>query len=336
MSGSEAGVRRPKGRLAQAEWDRCRPARSRGALATIATTMLVVTVGCESGREAREETSREATRLSVVCTTGMVAELVRNVGGPLVEVHTLMGEGVDPHLYKVSPGDVRALIRGDAVFYSGHHLEGKMGEVFRRLGRRKTTVPVAEGIDESRLIDLGAGRPDPHLWFDVGLWSTGVGVVRDALVELDPVNKEIYIENASAYLVDLWALDEECRVAIRSIPKERRMLVTAHDAFAYFGRAYGVEVRGIQGISTESEAGVSDVNALVELLVNRDIPAVFVESSVGDRNVRALVEGCAARGHALRIGGSLYSDAMGQTGTPEGTYIGMVRHNVRTIVEALR
>lgn len=274
--------------------------------------------------------------MRIVCTTGMVADLVRRVGGSRVTVRALMGEGVDPHLYKASPGDVRALISCDAVFYSGHHLEGKMGEVFRRLGRRKPTVPVTEGINEARLLQVGGGRPDPHLWFDVGLWSQGVEVVREALDSLDPAHAANFDANAAAYREELKALDDECRAVVGSIPKPRRVLVTAHDAFGYFGRAYGLEVRGIQGISTESEAGVREVNDLVDLLVSRRIPAVFVESSVSDRNIRALVEGSAARGHRLKIGGSLYSDAMGKDGTPAGTYVGMVRHNARTIAEALR
>lgn len=331
----DAGEGWLRNRVAWAASSRCSPWGGPDRFATVVLAALIVATGCAPG-DSVEGLNPGDERLDVVCTTGMVGDLIERVGGSRVRVHTLMGEGVDPHLYKVSPGDVRALIRGDAVFYSGHHLEGKMGEVFRRLGRRKLTVPVTERIDESRLLDLGVGRPDPHLWFDVELWSNGVDVVRDALIELDPENAATYEGKAAEYEAELRALDAECRAAVGSIPRSRRVLVTAHDAFGYFGRAYGIEVRGIQGISTESEAGVGEVNELVELLVSEEIPAVFVESSVSDRNVRALVEGCAARGHRLRIGGSLYSDAMGRPGTPEGTYVGMVRHNVRTIVEALR
>ncbi|WP_197446657.1 metal ABC transporter solute-binding protein, Zn/Mn family [Tautonia plasticadhaerens] len=274
--------------------------------------------------------------IGVVCTTGMVAEVVERVGGDRVSVSSLMGAGVDPHLYKPSPGDITALSGADAIFYSGLHLEGKMGDVLERLGRSKPAVPVAEGIPPDRLIDLVGGQVDPHAWFDVALWSGVIEVVRDALTDFDPASAADYARNAEAYRAELAGLDAEVRSRIAEIPEGRRLLVTAHDAFGYFGRAYGVEVRGIQGISTESEAGVREINDLVDLLVARRIPAVFVESSVSDRNVRALVEGCEARGHRVRIGGQLYSDAMGEAGTPEGTYPGMVRHNVDTIAEALR
>jgi manganese/zinc/iron transport system substrate-binding protein len=308
----------------------------RGWLVPVALALMVITAGCDSIDVGRLAKTGDERKVRVVCTTGMVADLAERIGGPFVEVRALMGEGVDPHLYKASPGDVRALVRSDLIFYSGHHLEGKMGEVFRRLARRKPTIAVTEGIDPSRLLDFGGGKPDPHLWFDVALWSNGVKPVYETLTKFDPKHAAIYEQNACAYLKELTELDEECRLRIASIPKPRRVLVTAHDAFGYFGRAYGLEVRGIQGISTESEAGVREVNDLVELLTSRRIPAVFVETSVSDRNIQALVEGCHARGHSLKIGGSLFSDAMGRPGTPEGTYVGMVRHNVATISEALR
>jgi manganese/zinc/iron transport system substrate-binding protein len=274
--------------------------------------------------------------IEVVCTTGMVAEVVDRVGGERVRVSSLMGAGVDPHLYKPSPGDISALSRADAVFFSGLHLEGKMGDVLERLGRSKPAVAVAEGIEPDRLIDLEGGQVDPHVWFDVALWSETIEVVREAMTIFDPSSADAYARNAEAYRSELAELDTEVRSRIAEIPEDRRMLVTAHDAFGYFGRAYTVEVRGIQGISTESEAGVREINELVDELVARRIPAVFVESSVSDRNVRALVEGCEARGHRVRIGGQLYSDAMGAAGTSEGTYPGMVRHNVETIAEVLR
>lgn len=270
------------------------------------------------------------------CTTGMVADLAREVGGSRVRVERLMGEGVDPHLYKPSIRDVGKLNRADGLFYNGLRLEGKMGGVFERLERRKPTRAVTSGVAPERLLDLEEGHPDPHLWFDVAAWSAGVDVVRDLLIELDPEGASEYAANAARYRRQLEDLDRECREAIATIPESRRVLVTAHDAFHYFGRAYGLEVRAIQGVSTESEAGVRSINELVDFLVSRKIGAVFVESTIPDRNVRALVEGCRARGHAVRIGGELYSDAMGRDGTPEGTYVGMVRHNVRAIVEALR
>ena len=274
--------------------------------------------------------------IDVVCTTGMVADLVRNVGGDKVKVTQLMGEGVDPHLYKASPGDVNLLSGADAIFYSGLHLEGKMADVFVRMARKKPTFAVTEYIPEERILENPEGAFDPHLWFDVSLWREAAGVVRDALKAFDPPHAAEYQGRADAYQAELARLHDYAKAQLATIPKERRVLVTAHDAFRYFGRAYDVEVKGIQGISTESEAGVREVNALVNFLVERKVKAVFVESSVSDKNVRALLEGCRARGHTVAIGGELFSDAMGKDGTPAGTYVGMVRHNVDTIVKALK
>jgi manganese/zinc/iron transport system substrate-binding protein len=274
--------------------------------------------------------------IDVVCTTGMVADLARHVGGDRVKVTQLMGEGVDPHLYKASPGDVNRLGRADLIFYSGLHLEGKMADVFVRMARRKPTFAVTEYIAEGRILDSPDGAYDPHLWFDVSLWREAAGVVRDVLKTFDPKHAAEYQRRADTYQVELDKLHEYAKKQLASIPKERRVLVTAHDAFRYFGRAYDVEVKGIQGISTESEAGVREVNALVDFLVRRKVKAVFVESSVSDRNVQALLEGCRAKGHTVVVGGELFSDAMGKEGTPRGTYVGMVQHNVDTIVKALK
>jgi len=274
--------------------------------------------------------------IQVVCTIGMVADLVRNIGGEHVNVGQIMGEGVDPHLYKASPGDVSKLSEADIIFYSGLHLEGKMSDVFVRMARRKPTFAVTEYIPENRVLDNPEGAFDPHLWFDVSLWRDAAGVVRDALKAYDPPNASTYQTRADSFQAELAKLHEEVKLALSTIPKERRVLVTAHDAFRYFGRAYDVEVKGIQGISTESEAGVKEVNSLVQFLAEKKIKAVFVESSVSDKNVTALLEGCAAKGHKVVIGGELFSDAMGKDGTPEGTYVGMIRHNVETITKALK
>ncbi len=272
----------------------------------------------------------------VVCTTGMVADLVKRVGGPHVKVGQLMGAGVDPHTYKAAPADMSQLDQAEIIFYSGLHLEGKMGDVFVRLARKKPTHPVSERIPESLVMDVGEGHFDPHIWFDVSLWSEAVQVVADALAEFDPTRAADYRKNAEAYRAELAQLHDECKRELAMIPKERRVLVTAHDAFRYFGRAYDIEVKAIQGISTETEAAVKEINELVDLIVERKIKAVFVESSVSPRNVQALVEGCKNRGHDVVVGGELFSDAMGKDGTPEGTYPGMVRHNVKTIVNALK
>jgi manganese/zinc/iron transport system substrate-binding protein len=275
--------------------------------------------------------------LKIVCTTGMVADLARNVGGKHVEVKVLMGAGVDPHLYKASPGDMSLMSNADMVLYSGWHLEGKMTEVFATIAREKPAVAVAEkGIPHEQILEADGGAHDPHVWFDVSLWSLAAGAVSDALIEFDPAHADDYKSNAAAYQERLSKLHEEAKTEIATIPQDQRVMVTAHDAFRYFGRAYGIEVRGIQGISTDSEAGVKQINDLVAFLTKRKIKAVFVETSVSDQNIRSLLEGSAASGHKVVIGGELFSDAMGKDGTPEGTYEGMVRHNVETIVKALK
>jgi manganese/zinc/iron transport system substrate-binding protein len=274
--------------------------------------------------------------MPVVATTGMVADLVERVGGRHVAVTQLMGAGVDPHLYSVSTGDVAKLNRAAAIFYSGLHLEGKMGDTLGRQASRKPAVALAESIDHSKLLPVGTGRYDPHVWFDVGLWSDALAAVEHTLSEFDPLHAPDYQTAAARYRLELAELDDECHRALATVPADRRVLVTAHDAFHYFGRAYDLEVKAIQGVSTQSEAGLKEINDLVTFLVRRGIKAVFVESSVSERNILALVEGCRAQGHQVAVGGELFSDAMGKAGTPEGTYVGMVRHNVDLIVKALK
>ena len=277
-------------------------------------------------------------RIQATATTGMVADIVQNIGGDRVQVAGLMGAGIDPHLYKATPGDIRKLTDSDMVFYNGLHLEGKMGDVLEKIGERKPVVAVAEAIDNKQLLKPTAfeGNPDTHVWFDVSLWMQAVEAVRNALVEFDTANSAEYKKRADAYLAKLKELHEYSKKQLATIPKARRVLVTAHDAFGYFGRAYDVEVLGLQGISTASEYSVQDVQRLGDIISKRGIKAVFVESSVPSRSVEAVVQRSQAKGHALRIGGTLYSDAMGRAGTPEGTYLGMVRHNVDTIVKALK
>ena len=273
--------------------------------------------------------------IKVVTTVGMIADAVENVGGPRVEVEGLMGPGIDPHLYKASEGDVRRLERADVIFYGGLHLEAKMADVLERIGERRLTRAVTDGIDRSRLIAAGGGQDDPHVWFDAELWQGAVREVRDTLVAADPAHAEGYRTRAAAYLEQLDALDDEARTKSARVPEAVRVIVTAHDAFGYFGRAYGYEVVGLQGISTASEAGAKDVQRLAELIATRRIPAIFVESSVSPRTIEAVQEAVRSRGFEVTIGGSLFADAMGSAGTPEGTYVGMVRHNVDTITSAL-
>ncbi len=273
----------------------------------------------------------------VTATTGMVGDIVRQVAGKHAAVENIMKEGVDPHLYKPTRGDVVALAEADVVFYSGLMLEGKMTDVLVRVARTNTHVyAVTEMLDtEGYVMTDKNGHFDPHVWMDVRGWMKAVEAVAGALGRYDPDHASEYRDSAAAYLKQLDALDAYARASIQSIPEPQRVLVTAHDAFGYLGRACGLKVRGIQGISTESEAGVRDINDLVEFIVANRIKAVFVETSVADKNVRALVEGAGARGHQVRIGGKLFSDAMGPPGTYEGTYVGMIDHNVTTITRAL-
>ena len=276
--------------------------------------------------------------INVVTTTGMIADIVENVGGERVQVTGLMGPGVDPHLYKASEGDVTRMSQADVIFYNGLHLEGKMTEIFEqmdKLGIR--TVAVAEAIDEGSLLAPPEfdGLYDPHIWFDVTMWRIAVEEVRDTLAELDPTRAGLYESNAQRYSAELGELHEYVQTQAGRVPDEQRVLITAHDAFNYFGQAYGFEVRGLQGISTAAEAGTADVQDLAEFIAQRQIPAIFVESSVPPRTIEAVQAAVQARGFDVTIGGELFSDAMGTLGSEEGTYVGMVRHNVDTIVGAL-
>ena len=277
----------------------------------------------------------------VVCTTGPVADLVRHVGGERAHVEALMGAGVDPHLYQALPNDMAKLNAADLVLYSGLHLEGRMADLLGQLGRRKPVFAVTDDLPRrhrERLRPLPGAEQgfDPHVWFDVALWAACAEFVAGKLAEVDPEHAADYHRNAEQYQAELLELDRWCREQLATIPKEHRVMVTSHDAFSYFGAAYDVEVYGIQGIATMDEADLASVNRLVGLLVERGVKAVFVETSVAEKNVHSLVEACAARGHEIRVGGKLYSDAMGPADSPTGTYVGMIRHNVTTVVGALR
>jgi manganese/zinc/iron transport system substrate-binding protein len=276
-------------------------------------------------------------RLQVVATTGMIADAAREVGGDLVEVRALMGPGVDPHAYRQTRTDITAMANADLVLWNGLYLEAQMEEFLLELGARRPVVAVAEAVPENLLIGSEdyEGRFDPHLWMNPNLWSRVVVNIRDALSEVHPEAEESFAANADAYLGRLAELARYTTEVLSSVPVESRVVLSSHDAFNYFGNAYGFEVVGIQGISTESEAGLQRISELVDMLVERNIGAVFVETSVSDRNIRALVEGAAARGHEVVIGGELYSDAMGEPGTYEGTYVGMIDANATTIARAL-
>jgi manganese/zinc/iron transport system substrate-binding protein len=309
----------------------------------IVTAVCVIALGALLGCGATNSTAATPApggtgKLKVVCTVGMISDIAQRVGGDHVAVQALMGAGTDPHLYKAREEDMRILDRADVIFYNGLNLEGKMSDLLVKLSRKKKVFAAAEYIEQSTLREPPEfeGHFDPHIWFDVSLWMKATERIRDGLIEGDAAHAEDFRKNAETVLKDLKELHAWCKQQLEQIPKEQRVLITAHDAFGYFGRAYDVEVRGIQGISTEDQAAVSSINGLVDLLVKRKIKAVFVESSVSPKNIEALVEGCKSRGHSVVIGGELYSDAMGETGTPDGTYVGMVKHNVETIVKALK
>lgn len=315
----------------------------------VVLALAMLAAGCngssrESGANSpsAEMTSQRAVTaespLRVTATVGMVADLVRNVGGERVVVTQICGSGVDPHLYKVTRDDVGALRSADLVFYAGLMLEGKMSDTLVKEARTRPVVAVTEALDESTLLepdDFG-GHFDPHVWMDVSAWSQCVDVIADELSRFDAAGESIYRENAKAYQEALAKLHAYGQQAIASIPEASRILVTSHDAFNYFGRAYGLEVLGVQGISTESEAGLQRINGLVNLLVDKNVKSVFIESSVSSDNIEALVEGARAQGHEVRIGEQeLFSDAMGEAGTYEGTYVGMLDHNITVVARGL-
>lgn len=282
--------------------------------------------------------SPPAKKFTIVTTVGMVTDIARTVAGDRAEVTGLMGEGVDPHLYKPSRADVQKMMNADVILYSGLLLEGKMTDFLVRAATSgKKVHAVTELLEEKYLLEPEnfQGHQDPHVWMDPQAWAKAVEVVRDKLTEFDPSGGETYKSNAAALLKQIEDLDAYAKRVLLSVPEKQRVLVTAHDAFNYFGRRYGFEVVGIQGISTESEAGLKDIERIVKLLVDRKVGAVFVESTVSDRNIKALLAGAEAKGHTVKIGGQLFSDAMGAHGTYEGTYIGMIDHNVTVIARAL-
>jgi manganese/zinc/iron transport system substrate-binding protein len=275
-------------------------------------------------------------KLYVVATTGMIADAAANIAGDSAVVEGLMGPGVDPHLYKATRSDLSKLREADIILYNGIHLEGKMGEVLEKLSTQKPVFAVADGIDQQRLIALEENVYDPHIWFDVSLWNKAVAYMGEKLAEVDTANASYYRRNTEAYTKELADLHQWTSAQIESIPQQSRVLITAHDAFNYFGQAYDIEVRGLQGISTISEFGLKDISALVDFITGRGIKAVFVESSVPTKSLESVVSGARERGHEVSIGGTLYSDALGEEGTDAGTYMGTVRANVNTIVESLK
>jgi manganese/zinc/iron transport system substrate-binding protein len=315
------------------------------------SVVAIVVGGCDragtrsSATKGGGATDARPGQLRVVATTGMIADAARIIAGERAAVTALMGPGVDPHIYKATPADVRTLSEADVILYNGLHLEGRINDTLERLAGTKAVVQVTDTLVPSgKLISLaeagaapsgGSKQFDPHVWFDVAMWSQVVQRIGVALSERDPQSAPQFGAAAEQYGRVLTELHAFARATLGTIPGDRRVLVSAHDAFSYFGRAHGLEVLAIQGISTDSEASLRDINALVDLLVSRRIPAVFVESSVPRKTIEALVEGCRARGHEVRIGGELFSDALGERGTPEATYVGMMLHNIEAVTRAL-
>ncbi|TCZ81291.1 manganese transporter [Paenibacillus albiflavus] len=301
--------------------------------------MVVISVLSACGQTPNQnQTSSSSKQIKVTTTIGMITDIVKNVGAEHVNVTGLMKSGVDPHLYKASQGDIKKLEDADIIFYNGLHLEGKMGDIFEKMNKEKPTFAVSSNIDKNQLRSGSEMETeyDPHIWFNVQNWMKATEKVRDELIQFDSEHKADYEKNAAAYLDELSKLDNYVREQINTIPESSRVLVTAHDAFGYFGEAYGIKVMGLQGMSTASEYGAKDVADLRDYLVENKIKAVFIESSVPKDAIEAVIAGAKVKGHDLEIGGELYSDAMGAEGTLEGTYVGMVRHNVDQIVKALR
>tara|TARA_B110000967_G_scaffold123523_1_gene126093 strand:- start:686 stop:1594 length:909 start_codon:yes stop_codon:yes gene_type:complete len=278
-------------------------------------------------------------KLQVVTTTTMITDLVKNIGGDKIDIQGLMGAGVDPHLYKASEGDVSKLFNADVIVYNGLHLEGKLEDVFEKMRHQnKKTIAASDAIDTATLIgsEYFASNYDPHIWFDISNWEIITQYITDKFCVLDAQNAAIYKENGANYLKTLASLKTTIIEEVNSLPIEKRILVTAHDAFNYFGKEFQFNVVGLQGLSTATEAGVKDVQRLASFIEEKNVKAIFVESSVPKRTVEALQEAVRAKGKEVVIGGTLYSDALGSKGTTEATYVGMYKHNVKIIVSSLK
>lgn len=289
-------------------------------------------VGCQSA----EEATKESDSIKVVTTIAQIGEPIEIIGVDRVEVTSLMGPGVDPHLYQATQGDIQTLQQAELIFYNGLNLEGNMGEIFAHLSETKTTAALAERIQEDQLLIDEEGAVDPHIWFDLDLWKEAITAATEELKKYSPEDADYFEDNKQTYFAQLDELKKEAVEKLASIPKEQRVLVTAHDAFGYFGRMYDMEVVGLQGLSTEDEVGLSDIQSTIDLLLEKQVPAVFVESSINQNSIGAVIEGAKKAGLDVSLGGELYSDAMGEAGTKEGTYLGMYRHNVNTIYQALK
>lgn len=300
----------------------------------LALVTLIFLFGCTANNTQQTEDNKP----TIVATTSIVADMAKNLCADFANVQSLMGPGVDPHLYKASHGDVESLSRADVILYNGLHLEGKMSEILEKLKASKTVIAVSDGVDPSliRTINEEADVHDPHIWFDISMWSKGVAHVGKQLQEKFPAHKTIIEERTNTYLHQMDSVHQACLQTVESLPVEKRILITSHDAFEYFGRSYHFKVRGLQGISTLSESGLKDVTDMVNFIIDNEIKAVFVENSVPQKALRSVIDGCKSKGHDVTVGGELFSDALGADRTPEGTYLGMIYYNVETVTNALK
>ncbi len=272
----------------------------------------------------------------IVCTTTIIGDAVKLLVKDKFEVLTLMGAGVDPHMYEAKPSDVRALGNARVIIYNGLHLEGKMTDLFERMNDEKDIIAFSNGMEVKRLIKLNAHSKDPHVWFDPILWLQGIKECAIQLSSIFPKEKGFILGNYDKIEADLLNLNLTISKSLNEIPKEQRVMITSHDAFHYFGKAFNLEVLAIQGVSTVSEPGLKDVSNLVNLIVKRKIKAIFVESSVSSKSITAVIEGCKSKGHIVKIGGTMYSDALGDKKSGADTYLGMMKRNVKTLVNALK
>ncbi|MDA7502170.1 zinc ABC transporter substrate-binding protein [Chitinophagales bacterium] len=301
---------------------------------------LMIIMSCQTEKKENTANTKTGGKKQIVATTGMIADMLKHVGGDYIEVESLMGPGVDPHLYKATQGDLRKLRAADAIFYNGLKLEGKMEEIFEKMAAKKMVEAISKNIPEESLIKIqmehsDLTQVDPHIWFDIVTWASCLSTVEHALAELIPEGKKEFQKNRSAYANELMDLHKKVELGLARIPQESRKLVTSHDAFSYFARAYNIKVSALQGMSTVTEFGLRDIANLVNEIVDEQVPAIFVESSIDPKNMNAVIEGCRQKGFEVRLGGPLFSDAMGAEGTPEGEYVGMIEHNLRTIVKGL-
>lgn len=272
----------------------------------------------------------------MVCTTSILADTAQNIAGDQWHITSLMGPGVDPHTYHATEQDVHALAHAELILYHGLHLEGKIVHLLEQMNRYTKSVGVCELLPKEYLIESEMqGIYDPHVWHDVALWKLVATYILHTLVEHDPEHKDQYTARAQAYLDKLTNLEREIIESIQSIVPSQRVLITAHDAFSYYGLRYGIQVLGLQGVSTDAEAGTRDIQELVQFIVGNKIKAIFVESSISPRNIQAVQNGARAQSWQVAIGPELYSDALGDSESAAKSYIDMIRYNTQAIKSAL-